>query len=102
MCTGCFHTHAIERLMGMEYLRIKTFQTDGTCPLARRGVASRHIRPLKDARGVYESRSRDVFGRRRQSQHHKFPAGIVDIAHLDLGKCSAVQCENYRIGEDGR
>ena len=30
MRTGCFHTHAIERLTGMEYLRVKTFQTDST------------------------------------------------------------------------
>ena len=28
MCTACFHTHAIERLMGMEYLRVRTIQTD--------------------------------------------------------------------------
>ena len=30
MRTDCFNTHAIERLMGMEYLRVKTFQTDST------------------------------------------------------------------------
>ena len=32
MRTDCFHTHAIERLMGMEYLRVKTFQTGSTYP----------------------------------------------------------------------